>query len=87
MNNKIIAILFTLFAGLSFFAAAGTTAYKCTKEDGSVSFLDHKPLSGCVDIVEINPHVGKGSSGDPDNPEDLSNLSEEDQKVITISTG
>jgi hypothetical protein len=40
---------------------ADTQAFKCTAEDGKISYLDTRPSTGCVTIEIVRVNVGKGS--------------------------
>ena len=51
-------------AAISTSALAATEAFKCTAEDGKISYLDTRPATGCVTIEVVRINVGKGTPGD-----------------------
>jgi len=66
MNSKRIAtIIFLVFSSLVYTLAAQaeTQAFKCTAEDGKISYLDTRPSTGCVTIEVVRVNVGKGTPG------------------------
>jgi hypothetical protein len=63
MNTlRILAITSIALAVISVNAVADTQAFKCTAEDGKISYLDTRPATGCVTIEVVRVNVGKGSS-------------------------
>jgi len=62
VKNILATVSFCLLATVSMSVFAATEAYKCTAEDGKVSYLDKKPTEGCVTIEVVHINVGKGSS-------------------------
>jgi len=63
MNSlRILAMMFVALSVLSVNAMADTQAFKCTAEDGKISYLDTRPSTGCVTIEVVRVNVGKGTS-------------------------
>ena len=71
--QTILLLAIGLFASSSLYAAQ---AWKCTAEDGSISFLDKKPSEGCATVEVIDTHVGRGKPADYQ-----AGMNEEDRKV------
>lgn len=59
---RIVAISSVALAAIPVTTMADTQAYKCTAEDGKVSYLDTRPATGCVTLEVVRVNVGKGSS-------------------------
>jgi hypothetical protein len=61
--KKLISLLCFLFVSLNSAQTLANTkeAYKCTAEDGSISFLDKRPTEGCVKIDVVR--ISSGSYG------------------------
>ena len=57
-----LAILFLALSVVTLNAAAETKAFKCTAENGKISYLDTRPTIGCVTIEVVSVNVGKGTS-------------------------
>ncbi len=77
--QKLLLPFATLLAFLLVPASAlATDTYKCTAEDGSISYWDKKPTSGCASVELVKIHVGRGTAGEA---EDGTALSEQDKKV------
>jgi len=61
---QILTIVFLALSVVTLNAVADTQAFKCTAEDGKISYLDTRPTRGCVTIEVVSVNVGKGTPGD-----------------------
>jgi hypothetical protein len=75
---RIFAMTSVVWAAFSINAMADTQAFKCTAEDGKISYLDTRPSTGCVTIEVVRVNVGKGSSVETEDKGGDANAANED---------
>jgi len=61
---RILLVTSVVLSAVALSAAADTQAFKCTAEDGKISYLDVSPTTGCVTIEKVRINVGKGTAGE-----------------------
>ena len=61
---RAVAISSVALVAISANTLADTQAFKCTADDGKISYLDTRPATGCVTIEVVRVNVGKGSSAE-----------------------
>jgi len=62
--SQVLATVFLALSVITLNTTAATTAFKCTAENGKISYLDTRPTTGCVTIEIVSVNVGKGTSRD-----------------------
>ena len=80
----LFAMMSVVLVALSTNAIADTQAFKCTAEDGKISYLDTRPATGCVTIEVVHVNVGRGSTTDAQTDADAASTNEAaDAKALT----